>query len=488
MKPILLQFKNDPDQLLYEQLYNYLKQEILHGQILAGERLPSLRQAAKTLGVSVTTVQTAYEQLLVEGYVESLPQSGFYACDLGKAAGAAREVPLTTVKFEEGPFQEPPYRTDPASFNFVKWKKAMSTVLTDCQDLLLYDGDRQGEPALRREIARYVYSSRGVVCTPDQIVISAGTQQLMNHLARILRRMNVDLICAEDPGYRPAENIFRDRGFAVSRIPVNARTGIDVEKLPENVRTAVYVIPSNQFPTGAILPVARRYELLEWSRRNASIIIEDDYDSELRYFGKPLPSLQGLDPQADVVYLGSFSSTLCAAVRISFMVLPPKMADLFRSFRDEFDQPCSKAEQLALALFMERGFYRAHINKLRRLYAHKLRVAADTFHQQAPDFITTVNTSSGINMTLQVRTKLSPEELSERAKTLRLQVTPAEGLSRPGSAAMIFYYNQVPSSEMAQAVADLIRAWRSTEEEKPAGQDGAAPAPAGDGDDGTGRP
>ena len=217
---------------LYVQIYEYLKKELAEGRIVQGERLPSIRNMAKMLGVSVTTVRMAYDQLLVEGYLESRPQSGYYALQSSWSGGARGESP------GEGRYAHPVTMTqaeehqndmfyDPESFDFVKWKKCMASVLNYTPELLLSEGDRQGEPALRTEIASYLYKSRGVVCDPGQVVISAGTQQLVTHIARILKAIGITLVCTEEPGYAPARMIFGDRGFGMSSIPVRS-DGIEI--------------------------------------------------------------------------------------------------------------------------------------------------------------------------------------------------------------------------------------------------------------------
>ena len=281
---ISFEFDNNSGASLYVQLYEHLKEEISEGHIRTGERLPSLRNMAKNLGVSVTTVKIAYDQLMVEGYLVSRPQSGFYA-----AQGAGTEntnktgndlMPVdqnTNSVFNVSATgrTQTALSCDPDSFDFVKWKKCMTSVLNETPELLLTEGDRQGEPALREEISGYLYKSRGVVCTQDQVIISAGTQPLTAHLARILKMMDIVHVSFEDPGYMPVRSIFRDWGFSMSCIPVR-EDGIQIEKLPANIRTAVYVCPQNQFPTGALMPISRRRKLLEWAEENDSIIIEDD--------------------------------------------------------------------------------------------------------------------------------------------------------------------------------------------------------------------
>ena len=219
-------------------------------------------------------------------------------------------------------------------------------------------------------------------------------------------------------------------------------------------------MPSNQFPTGAVMPVGRRYELLRWAKENRSIIIEDDYDSELRYFGRPVPALQSLDRKSSVVYLGSFSSTLFAAIRLSYMILPPDMMHIFRSeITNNYDQTSSKTEQLTLAMFMENGYYSTTIRKLRKLYSRKLQKALEIFDKYGKGFITPLNKNSGITISLNVRTDKEPAVLCADADELHLHVISPSQLNRTGLAYLLFYYNQVPLKEMEESVTALIRAW-----------------------------
>ncbi|MDD5921732.1 MAG: PLP-dependent aminotransferase family protein [Eubacteriales bacterium] len=488
MKTIFPELDHNSKDSLYTQLFKNLKQEILCGNIAAGERLPSLRALSKQLGISVTTVQAAYYQLQLEGYIRCRPQSGYYAEDIHSSSGLHDIHPETGDLLSAREESEPAYRADLDSFDFGKWKKCMSRILNDYPEMLLSAADRQGEPILREEISRYVFQSRGVRAKPSQIVIGAGTQQLMNRLSRILRILGIDMISTEDPGYLPVQNIFRDNGFGLNRIPMR-EDGITIERLPENVSTAVYITPSNQFPTGSVMPVGRRYQILEWAKNNRSIIIEDDYDSELRYFGKPVPALQGLSDSSSVVYLGSFTATLFPAIRISYMILPENMAAIFQTIRDDYDQSCSKTEQLTLALFMENGYYQTHIRKLRNLYARKLRHAEDSFRKCGQGFIRTLSHNSGMNLLLEVHTSAKAEALVRSAKALRLSVQDVSGLTggrqtgsdasglssclsenknssgntSEGMCTLLFNYYLIPLSEIESAVRSLTADWKKLE-------------------------
>lgn len=459
MKPIILDLSNSEKEFLYIQLYEAIKADILSGVMAAGEKLPSLRSLSRELDISVTTTGQAYDQLLVEGYITSRPQSGYYVADIGTDAGAgAGNKPAAADTLSDYTFEEPPYLYDLNCFDFAKWKKCAARVFNDYSQLLLFESDPQGEPALRYEISRYIYRSRGVNASPDNIVIGAGTQQITSHLSRILGKMGINHVSLEAPGYLPVQSMFRDAGFTVSHIPV-ASDGIDIGRLPTNIASAVYVSPSNQFPTGAVMPVGRRYQLLDWADRNGSIIIEDDYDSELRYFGKPVPAMQGLDKKSRVVYLGSFSSTLFPAVKISYMVLPDEMAEIFRSIKSQYTQTCSKSEQLTLAFFMEDGHYYTGIRKMRSLYAQKLQAAVAAFGKYSNDRIRTVDTQSGINLTLKVRSRRKAEELCACARALGLHMVPLSEITDQETSALIFYYNQVPLEKIDDLIRQVAADW-----------------------------
>lgn len=323
MKSLILNLDNSLGDSLYVQIYNLLKSDILNGTLARGTKLPSLRKLAKENGISVTTVETAYTQLLVEGYIESRPKSGYYVSETITEAGADATgdeeitldqlLPTDSSNKQRMAGKDRQMIYDEDSFEFSKWKKCMNRVFNEYSNLLQIEADVKGEPALRYEITKYLYQSRGVKCTPDQVIIGAGSQQLALQLTRILREIGVDNAATETPGYGPIREIFKDEGFPITEVPV-LDSGITLEKLPTNLRSIVYVNPSNQFPSGAVMPIGRRYELIKWASENDSYILEDDYDSELRYFGKPIPSMQGLDNAGRVIYLGSFSSTLFASI------------------------------------------------------------------------------------------------------------------------------------------------------------------------------
>lgn len=450
---------------LYIQLFTYIRDAILCDDILPGDKLPSLRMLSKTLNLSLTTVELAYSQLLVEGYIDSKPQSGYYVNNIsseGNKTFVYKNPFIETLEpfapSLDGAFTKSTYY-DPSCFDFGKWKKCINKVLNEYSHLLLQEGDPRGEAPLRHEISKYIYQARGVRCNWEQVVIGAGTQQLINLLCIILHRMGIDHVSFEDPGYLPVRGIFKDREFKMTGIPLD-KDGIQIEKLPANIRSTVYVSPSNQFPTGSVMPVARRYALLDWAFQNNSIIIEDDYNSELRYYGRPVPSLQGLDSKEQVVYLGSFSSTLYTSIKISYMVLPVPMHELFEEVLGGYTQTCSKAEQLTLALYMQERYYQTSLKKLRKLYAQKIQLATTAIHKYAGTQIKILNNSSGLHMLLDLKgkpTNKSTEDICSLARESGLTLAPVFNYNDDENASVVtFYYTRVPMESMEQAVMTLV--------------------------------
>ncbi|MDO4868735.1 MAG: PLP-dependent aminotransferase family protein [Bacillota bacterium] len=468
MKAILPVFDDSRRSPYYIQLYDHIKHSIMTGDIAEGEKLPSLRNLAKSTGLSITTIEQAYNQLLVEGYIYSKAQSGYYVSRIfSKGEGTVhtdsgflgQNVPSLEDAIDS---DTPQMQYDAECFDFNKWKKCMNKILTEFSPALLFEGDPQGERGLRTEISKYLYMSRGVTCNPEQIVIGAGTQQITNQLATLLRKLSIDHVALEDPGYLPVRNTFRDRGFAISPVKV-AADGLVIEKLPANIRAAAYVSPSNNAFTGSVMPVGRRYQLLSWAQANDSFIIEDDYDSELRYFGRPIPALKSLDRNERVIYLGSFSSTLFAAVKISYMVLPETIARIFASIVSDYSQTCSKTEQLTLAMFMETGYYQTHIKKLRKLYSGKLSRVTEAFQRKAPDFVNVTDTASGINIILHIRSPKDGDTLKKEALSSGLPSVVLDSFpSGDGyETNLIFYYNQIPLKSIDTVISGLVDVWRA---------------------------
>ena len=472
MKPFTVEFeRGDRRNPLYLQLYEYIRSEIISGNMEEGDKLPALRRIASDLNLSITTVEFAYNQLDVEGYIESKPQSGFYVAKIpgpvmiNKTSLMSKSADSGTQGIEKDNKTQDRtkrnYITDPDAFDFKKWRKSMMRVIDEETDLLMQEGDPQGEEALRYEISKYVFNSRGVRCQPNQVVVGAGTQQLTAHIGRLLRHIGIHLVCTEDPGYQPVNKIFEDQGYILNKIPVSSQ-GIDIEKLPDS-KAAVYVCPNNQFPTGAVMPIASRYELLKWASFNDGLIIEDDYDSELRYFGRPISSLQGLEQYEEdshVLYLGSFSATLFPSVKISYMILPRQLANKLDFILEGYTQTCSKTEQLALAHFMESSYYYTNIKKLRNLCGRKLSACIKVIETYGYDSVRADRTDSGLYVILSIKTDMGSKEMEEIAENMGIlayhsdDLIPIEGMK-----SMIFYYSRLPENQIQDLTREMIDSW-----------------------------
>ena len=316
---------------LYEQIYEHIRKEIKEGKLLAGERLPSTRALAEYLQVARSTVDYAYGQLLSEGYIESRPCKGYYACALeempwteepGEETGAQTQsgvVPLSG----EGVIDFSPYDIDMTGFPFSVWKKITKHILTCANSDLFARGEAQGDYGLRLTISRYLHSSRGVNCRPEQVIVGAGNDYLLLLLEKILGRHV--RIAMENPTYKRSYRIFQSFSYPISTVDMD-EWGMRADRLERENVSAVYVMPSHQFPTGTVMPIGRRMELLRWAAREPErYLIEDDYDSEFRFRGKPIPALQASDRHGRVIYLGTFSKAIAPAIRVSFLVLPESL-------------------------------------------------------------------------------------------------------------------------------------------------------------------
>lgn len=467
MKSIIPSLNENLPIPLYLQLYEYIKNEIIAGNILPNEKLPSLRGLSKVLNLSITTVESAYNQLVVEGYISSRPQSGYYVNSISIAHAHYSDSESNENEdliFSSKETADHKYY-DLSCFDFVKWKKCINKIVNEYPHLLLEESSPQGEEALRLQISRYVYQSRGVKCVPDQIIIGAGTQQIMGLLCLVLNMMGMRYIGFEDPGYLPVRKVFLDRGFDISYISIE-KNGINLSDLRNSLCTAVYVSPSNQFPMGYVMPIAKRYELLEWAYENNGIIIEDDYDSELRYFGKPVSALQGLDKKEKVVYLGSFSSTLFPSIKISYMILPKPMMNICKTVISSYNQTCSKTEQLTLALYMKKGMYQTNIKKIRKQYSQKAYLTTDCINKTMAGFVKILNNTSGIHMLIEVKSKKSAEELCCEALRLGIETVPItkytmKNYENSGNCVLIMYYTRIPLKDIPKAIEELSKIWKN---------------------------
>ncbi|GLX67051.1 PLP-dependent aminotransferase family protein [Paenibacillus glycanilyticus] len=397
---------------LYQQLFHYLKGQIESGLLKENERLPSIRQMSAYLSVSKNTVETAYQQLLAEGYVHSRLRSGLYVMALEKLEGAVEQKRVKT-----GPIMDPAAKL-PHAINFEYgdvelehfpvrlWKKCLVDALEECTVEVYGYGDRQGHAGLRGEIAKYLYQARGVVCSQEQIFLSAGTQTTISLLAQLLPLPRD--IAMEEPGYHGVRTVLLNMGRNMIPIPLDS-DGISTEYLKQCEAKTVYVTPSHQFPLGMIMPVQNRIKLLQWAYEQDGYIIEDDFDSELRYQGQPIPALKALDTGDKVIYLGTFSKSFLPGIRLSYMVLPERVTQEYRNKLEAYSQSVSPLIQAAMYRFMKEGYFESHIRKMRKLYQSRHKLLLRTIQEQLGSQVEVIGERSGMHLLLDVHGRSSDE-------------------------------------------------------------------------------
>lgn len=420
---------------LHRQIYEAWRRGILAGRFRQGDRVPSSRELAQALRVSRSTVTQAYEQLFAEGYLQTLRGSGtFVRGDLhehslpspaaSKALAAVPSIKLSrfgarlTQDFVYAPqprdhicFSR--WSPDVANFPIAIWRKLLARHLkTPPRELLDYARQPQGYDPLRKEIAAYVARSRAVRCTPEQVVVLNGSQQALELCARLLCDPG-EAAAFEDPGYLGTRRIFEAAGIRVRPARVDEQ-GIVIGTIAKGARLA-YVTPSHQFPLGVSMSLARRLELLAWARKQHAVIIEDDYDSEYRYSGPPLPALQGLAHDVPVIYCGTFSKVMFPALRIGFAVLPDALVAPFRRAKWLADRSAPVIEQAALTEFIAEGHLERHIRRMRRLYGSRRAVLVDALRKHCGDSIEILGEAAGMHLALRT-TDAGFEQRAQRSK------------------------------------------------------------------------
>ncbi len=451
-------------QSLYSELYKYMKGEIEAGSITVNTRLPSIRQLAQHLTLSKNTVEAAYQQLVLEGYVDNRLRSGYYVLPIDEVTA----IPPTMsppVVCESKDDTEARYDfaygdIEVDRFPMREWARCLTDSLYEKPFEALGYGNKQGDPELRAEIASYVFQSRGVVCHPDQIIISSGTQQSIGLLCQLLQ-LRGERIGIENPGYHGVRTVLSNHGCIVTPISLE-HDGLSIDELVMSGSKAVYITPSHQFPMGMILPIQKRNQLLRWAEDNDALIIEDDYDSEFRYVGQPIPALKALDSSGRVIYLGTFSKSFLPAARLSYMVLPTsKMEQVYKELQ-AYNQSVSPIIQRAVYLFMQRGHFARHIRKMRRIYYSKHSALIRAIIQLMGNRVDVIGHKSGLHILLDVKGRDS-EQLIEQARKHAIKVySPRdqwlEPLSCPNSYVMLGF-GAIHEEAMEEAIQILNQAW-----------------------------
>lgn len=432
MNEIMIDLQGGAKAPLYEKIYEYIKNEIVDGKISKGEKLPSTRLLAKNLSVSRSTVELAYDQLLAEGYIEAEPYRGYFVCDI-EALYQLEQRNNMQEKLQAGQDWQPgwkteikrgagsskqkeidfsPYTIDTQNFPYNVWRKLHKNVLLDDREEILLSGDGQGDHELRMAIADYLHQARGVNCVAEQIIIGAGNEYLELLLAQVLGEKKTVLM--DDPTYLQAYRTFSNMGYLVKNIPAE-QGSMPIEAVRRENADILYVMPSHQFPLGTVMPLKQRLELLKWaSEKEGRYLIEDDHDSEYRYKGKPIPSLQSIDHEEKVIYLGTFSKSIAPSLRISYMVLPQHLLKNYQRYCGFYSTTVSKIQQEVLCGFIRGGYFGRHLNKMRGIYKNKHDFLVSELKKR-PWVENIAGDNAGLHVLVQVDTQMSEEELCERA-------------------------------------------------------------------------
>lgn len=481
MNELTIQLSADSEKCLYEQIYEYIKDEIRKGKLLAGERLPSARSLAENLQVARSTVDCAYGQLVAEGYVEAKPQRGFFVSrvdellhvpeaadrvsvrqDMGTAGKAGMETDKKAGKSILYDFS--PHAISMKDFPFATWKKITKNILVDANKEMFALGDPRGDEELRVTISRYLHSSRGVNCLPEQIVVGAGSDYLFMLLEKILGKQLP--IAMEDPTYRRAYRVFRS--FAYKVIPVSMdENGMDVKELRKTDAKVAYVMPSHQFPTGTVMPIGRRVELLKWAKEKEDrYLIEDDYDSEFRYRSKPIPALQASDTAGKVIYMGTFSKSIAPAIRVGYMVLPKTLLSRYQENCSFYASTVSRIDQRILNEFIRDGYFERYLNKMRKIYREKHDYILGLLTPFEKKFRIS-GENAGLHLLLTSKDGISEEELltAAREKGVELYGINAscmrlsEGENPAFQNTVLLGYGALEKEEILQGIQALQEAW-----------------------------
>ena len=482
-RELLLPLDPDPARPLHRQVYEHLRQAILSGRLRPGERLPSTRQAARRLRLARNTVARAYEDLESEGYLEGRVGSGTYVPralpeELLHGAVTAEPAPLPALpsrplsawgtrafvdsaipqpSLERVQFDFTPGQPDWDAFPRALWRRLLGHAW------LRGDLGRLGEPAgyrpLREALASYLAASRGVVCSAEQIVVVNGTQQALDLVGRLWLDPG-QRVALESPGYPGARRAFQAYGAETLPLPVDAE-GAQVDRLAsmQGVRL-VSVTPSHQYPTGAVLSLERRLRLLDWAERSGALVLEDDYDSEFRFAGRPLASLQGLDRGGRVIYLGTFSTVLLPPLRLGYAVLPLDLVDAFARGKSLADSQTATAEQEALAEMLRQGHFARHLRRMRRLYQERRAVLLAGLARHLGGLATWRDSGAGLHIMLTLRAGQAEADAAQRTAQAGIDVgrTAPCWVGAPEYAALLLGYTALPTDRIDAGLRHLARA------------------------------
>lgn len=460
---LLISFDKNKTKPLYEQLYQQIKEAIIEKKLDYQTKLPSKRQLADFLNISQTTVELAYGQLLAEGYIASKPRVGFFVEAIEELPFREKTELKQLTNTQPAPTEMPivydfsPAKIDADTFPFTTWRKIARDLIDESNKHLLHTGHPQGEYELRAQIARYLYESRAINCEPEQIVIGSGTEQLLPMLLRLFG--DDATIALENPGYSPIPAVHLQN----KACPISVDDdGLIVDQLEQTDADLVYITPSHQFPTGAILSAARRNQLLNWARAKQNrYIIEDDYDSEFRYLGKPIPALHSLDQGQNVIYMSTFSKSLMPSIRVAYFILPKALLTKYKAVYSYYACTVPRFEQQMLAKFMQQGHFSKHLNRMRKIYRKKHDKILNLLENEPNIQIS--GELAGMHMLLLFKTQWDEMHLHKQLLTKQIRIQPLQQYCLTNDAhfeypAFILGFGGLPLTQIDDAIEALLTA------------------------------
>ncbi len=414
------------DKALYLYLYECIRKDILEGELKTDEKMPSKRTLAENLGISTITVENAYGLLISEGYMYTVPKKGYYVSRISRqqlsSQPAAKKLDIDKRRVdEEYSYDFSSNRTERSDFPFSIWARLMRENISLKEKELLTVSPCEGIAELREAIADHLRSFRGMTIDPDQIIVGAGTEYLYGLLIKLLGEDKV--YCVENPGYKKLLSIYRSNGVECRYVDLDDH-GMRVDMLRSCGAQIIHICPNHHFPTGITMPVSRRYELLAWANEDKGrYIIEDDYDSEFRLKGNPIPPIQSIDACEKVIYMNTFSKSLTSTIRISYMVLPEHLANRFFEKLSFYANTVSTFEQYTLAAFMKRGYFEKHINRMRLRYGRKRTQILDLIKKVlGSEDCRIIENESGLHFVLEFNTDIGDEELKKRLARKKIRM------------------------------------------------------------------
>lgn len=468
---------------LYRWLYEQLRTAILKGRLLPGARLPASRDLAKAYKLSRATIITAFEQLKAEGYVEGRTGSGTYVSKVlpeqllhADGVGQQRRLPHARISRSAYARRLPPFSSTPARpvrafranqpaldlFPMALWAQVAARRLRRASTRLLAGGETLGYRPLREAVAEYLNTSRGVKCTAEQVLIVSGALEGLDRTARLVLNPG-EPAWMEEPGYPSAAAVLRAVGAKICSVPVDAE-GLNLERgIRRGPRPKlVYVTPAHQFPLGVTMSLRRRLALLEWARKAGVLIFEDDYDSEYRYSGRPVPALQGLDRAGVVIFGGSFSAVMFPAMRLGYLVVPPEMVDVFGAAQSVSTHHPPLLGQAVLCDFIREGHFARHIRRMRQVYAERLSVLLRAAREKLEGVVEISNVEAGLQTIGWLPPELDAEAVARAAADKNVEVTPLRryAYGRARGNGIVLGFAAVSVGEIRRGVEKLAEALR----------------------------